>query len=152
MYSIKSITTTSLQVAAEYKAEMNACKVNEDLDALYHEIATALSEHGHKGLNIMRRYSQLMQREQDMYDPYDVYEAGRRYAGENDRLRGFMQYMSALLLNPDNMAILQERDNLYYEICGLLGDDERHLLLNDYNEIYRQYHGAVSKNIDYFLI
>jgi len=40
-----------------------------------------------------------------------------------------------------------KRDKLFYKMCDILGDNGRRLLLTNYNEIFRLYHGIIGFHI-----
>jgi len=61
-----------------------------------------------------------------------------------------MTYLRGIMDNPSNNKLLRERDKLFYKMCDILAGDERRLLLTDYNEIFRQYHGTISYHINRF--
>lgn len=143
------IMSAAAEFVQEKKAELNAWRVPEDLEALYKDITLALSEKGADPYELMPHYQELMQKEQDMYDPFVAYEMGREHC-RKEYQQAFMCYMRCIDGNPENQAILRERDKLFYRMCDILGDDERRLLLTDYNEIFRQYHGIISQHIGRF--
>lgn len=148
MYHEDKIRQLSVALTLEKKTVLDVWRVPEDLEALYQDIAQALTDKGqHKGL--MADYRTLMQREQDMYDPFAAYIAGR----EHRRMKywkAFMTYLRGIMDESSNKKLLRERDKLFYKMCDILAGDDRRLLLTDYNEIFRQYHGTISYHIDRF--
>ncbi len=149
MYQEENIKSFAAKLIEEKRTELDAWRVSEDLEELYQEITQALIEKGPEYKDLMPRYCELMQREQDLYNPFTAYLSGRRNT-RNDCHNGFMNYLRSIMEVPDNRQILNERDKLFYKMCDILGNDERRQLLSDYNEIFRQYHGILSFHIHQF--
>jgi len=148
MYHEDKIRQLSDALTLEKKTELDIWRVPEDLETLYQDITQALVEKGqHESL--MADYRMLMKREQDMYDPFAAYIAGREHRRKK-YWDAFMTYLRGIMDNPGNKKLLRERDKLFYRMCDILAGDERRLLLTDYNEIYRQYHGTISYHINRF--
>lgn len=122
-------------------------RVREDFYGLFGDIIAELSRRSPGRETMIYDYAELMAKEQDMYIPEQAYEAGVSARGsEHDS--AFMNYARCLLLHPENQKVLKERDAMYYELRGLLGETGG--LLDEFNELYRTCHGIVSRKIDVF--
>lgn len=149
MFNMESVTVLATTLEEEFKNEIGAYDLDKSLDALHQSIATTLSNCGMQGVDIMHRYRWLLQKEQDMYDPYSAYMAGQS-ASPNNQWQAFTQYLHNLMLDSENQHTLRERGRLYFHICDALRENECYILLDDYNEAFKQYHGIVGRNIDFF--
>lgn len=149
MYHENEIRKMSEALALEKRAELDIWRVPEDLAALRQDIAQALAEKTPEHEVLLAEYDTLMRKEQVMLDPYAAYIAGMEHRGE-EYWKAFISYMRDVDGDPDNRAALRERDKLFYGMCDILAGDERRLLLTDYNEIFRQYHGIINQHINRF--
>lgn len=124
-------------------------RVREDFMGLYADIVKALSRQDSNYGYLLYEYTGLMEQEQRFFSPESGYEAGLCSQGTKFE-RMFMKYISDIYLEPQNLALLQKRDNLFYKICGLLGDASG--LMSEFNDLYRECNGIISRNIDQFFL
>ena len=122
-------------------------RVREDFYGLYGDIAAELTRRAPGREAMIYDYAELMAKEQGMYIPEQAYAAGVDARG-TDHNRAFMDYAKRLMLDPENQSFLKERDAIFNELRGLLG--EAGGLLDEFNELYRTCHGIVGRKIDVF--
>ncbi|MEY8355167.1 hypothetical protein AALB39_17665 [Lachnospiraceae bacterium 54-53] len=122
-------------------------RVREDFMGLYSDIAAELFKHNSDCVRLIYDYTEMMNREQQFFTPKNAYEAGL-HAPEAKFEQGFVQYIRKIYLDPENLFLLQKRDDLFYKLCGLLGDANG--LMTEFNDLYRRCNGIISKNIDCF--
>lgn len=122
-------------------------RVREDFYGLYGDIVAELAHRAPGRETLIYDYDELMEREQSLYIPEQAYEAGVSSRGA-DRNRAFMDYARRLLLDTENQRFLNERDTMFYELRGLLG--EAGGLLDEFNDLFRRCRGIIGRKIDVF--
>lgn len=149
MYSETQIREMADNIVRKEKAELDIWKVPVDLAALFNDISEALAQKEPGKDNMMVEYQSLMETERDLYDPFVFYQNGLAFDGK-EIFPALMQCLASYHEDPKVKEAFFRRDKLFQEIIDCLEDDERRLLMNDYNEIYRQYHCILARKIGEF--
>jgi len=131
----------------EETIKLDSDREREDFMRLYSDIIKALYSQGSDCACLFYEYIELMDREQSFFSPESAYEAGL-HVRHTEFEPMFMQYISGIYLDPQNCLLLQKRDNLFHELCEILGDARG--LMPEFNDLYRECNGIISRKIDRF--
>lgn len=132
--------------------ELDKYHIREDYYGLINDIVSELTTKASGKEQLIYVYENLMTKEQEIYSPFNAYEAGA-YMGYNNtdpdaRHKAFFNYLGALYSNEENASLLNQRDLLYIELCGYL-DDTRGLM-SDFNDLFRKCHSVISNSMSKF--
>lgn len=147
MITIQDINKAAREIIVSETLRLDKDRLREDLYGLYGEIVTELATRAPGQETLIYDYTELMLKEQHLYIPEHAYQAGAAARGA-ERDSALMDYLRQLHLNPDNQRFLNERDAMYRELCGFLGETSG--LLNEFNELYRRCYGIIGQKIEVF--
>lgn len=127
-------------------------RLREDLMGLFADIRSQLRLNNPDKENLIYNYALLLQKELDLYCPYEAYEAGALLGcnanNGNGKAEYFMCYMKRIEHNPASKEIHSNVSVMYDELHKLLGD--AYSLISEFTELYRKCNGIIQEKIDCF--
>jgi hypothetical protein len=114
---------------------------------IYAEIVQILTEYGKA--NLIFEFADLLKEQEQLHSAKRAYLIAKQ-SDSNDSTEILFKYFDEVTdeLKKRNLSVKQQK--LYLEIITML--DDRRSLLNDFTRLYRQVYGALSYNIDKFIM
>lgn len=143
----KTIQTKVQETIKQRTTQLINDKIPDDLMGLYGDIRVELFQKVPDNENMIDDYANLLEKEQQIYSPEIAYQVGLETAQSGGEYNP-KKYFNEVYSSSDNQKLFNERDNIFHNICNLLGDTKG--LIIEYTELYRLFHGVINEKIHLF--
>lgn len=124
--------------------------IQERYDSLFHQLVKAMGDL--PGARLLKEYELLLMKENEFYDPYGAYLAGRQsrelVCFGKDESYGY--YLKEIRESTDYQSIIAESSQLFDRIMGILKTEELQLAFIELIQLHANIYGILRKKMKIF--